>query len=84
MKRKRRLRGNRTIGKKKALRVKAGEMGRTGVMGERMFEIKRKQSYGRDGQIDNMKQQQREEGEEELGHKEKGDSQEKERDERSE
>ena len=44
MKRKRRLRGNGTIGKKKALRVKAEEMERTGEMGERMFEIKRKQS----------------------------------------
>lgn len=38
-------------------------MERTGVMGERMFEIKKKQSEGRDGQIDNMKQRQREEGE---------------------
>ena len=47
-------------------------MERTGEMGERMFEIKRKQSKGRDGQIDNMKQQQREEGEGELGHGEKG------------
>lgn len=42
-------------------RVKAGEMGRTAMM-ERMCEIKKKQSEGRDGQIwtDNMKQQQRE------------------------
>lgn len=53
-------------------KVKAKEMERTGEMGERVFEIKRKQSLGRDGQIDNMKQQYREEGEEELGHGEKG------------
>ncbi len=62
MMRKRRLRGNGTIEKKKALRVKAEEMERTGAMGERMSEIKKKQSCGRDGQIDNMKQQQREGG----------------------
>lgn len=60
MKRKRCLRGNGT-GKKKPLRVRAEEMERTGEMGERMFEIKRKQSKGRDGWIDNMKQQQRDE-----------------------
>lgn len=63
------LRGNGT-GKKKPGRVKAEEMERTGEMGERMFEIKRKQSPGRDGRIDNMKQQQRDE----LGHGEKGES----------
>lgn len=56
MKRKRRLRGNGTMGEKKDLkRLKAGEMERTEAMGKRMCEIKKKQSEGRD----NMKQQQR-------------------------
>lgn len=47
MKRERHAWGGNGTGKKKPLRVKAEEMERTGEMGERMFEIKRKQSSGR-------------------------------------
>ena len=43
-------------------RVKAEVMERTGEMGERLWEIKRKQSKERDGQIGNREQQQKEKG----------------------
>lgn len=49
---------------KDSRRLKAGEMERTGVMWERMCEIKKKQSKGSDGQIwrDNIKTAERERG----------------------